>query len=225
MITARNNPFRSEIMDALPFQPIDTSWGDIMTRIKSLNYRASIVGHHGAGKTTLLDQLEPRLAGLGFDIKHLRLDTTTTSFPRKFMRRFLAGLESNSLILFDGADHMAGRAWQRFLPRTESCAGIVATSHVSGMLPTLVECRTTAELLFRLATELKHDTPRELTDRLFAEHKGNIRLALRELYDIVARTPPRKRGCCDSELVEESPALPVDLRSLGKLGMTDCPVS
>jgi hypothetical protein len=176
-------------MDALPFQPLDTSWQDIMARLGALDYRGSIVGPHGTGKTTLLDQLEPRLAALGFDIRHLRLDTTTTSFPRKFMREFFADLESNSVILFDGADQMTGRAWQRFLPRTESCAGIVATSHVTGMLPTLVECRTTPELLFKLATELKHDTPRELTDRLFATHKGNIRFAIRELYDIVARSP------------------------------------
>jgi hypothetical protein len=176
-------------MDALPFQPLDTSWQDIMSRLGALDYRASIVGPHGAGKTTLLDQLEPRLAGRGFDIKHLRLDTTTTSFPRRFMREFFADLKSNSMILFDGADQMSPRAWQRFLPRTEPCAGIIVTSHVTGMLPALVECRTTAGLLFDLARELQHDIPRKLTDRLFAKHKGNIRFALRELYDLASRTP------------------------------------
>jgi hypothetical protein len=54
-------------------------------------------------------------------------------------------------------------------------------------LPTLWECATSAELLAEivaeLAPELTAERRRRLAAELFAKHGGDLRAALREIYD------------------------------------------
>jgi hypothetical protein len=186
---ARDNPFKTDRVLGVRYRLRDRTWEELLGRLKRLNYRAAIVGPNGAGKTTLLEDLEPRLAGLGFTVRCLRLDRETRSFPRGFLKDLFAALDERDLLLFDGAEQMSRFAWASFKTRSKRAGGLVITSHRRGMLPTLIECATSSELLDEIIAELLGATPqapRETTEKLYAKHNGNLRDALREMYDMYA---------------------------------------
>jgi len=65
---------------------------------------------------------------------------------------------------------------------------LIITTHRPGRLPTLIACATNAALLDRIIQRL---TPDRLAAappaaELFTRHRGNLRNALRELYDVYA---------------------------------------
>ena len=71
-----------------------------------------------------------------------------------------------------------------FLRKARRARGLVITSHRCGLLPTLVECETSAPLLREIVETLHPGQPE--VDLLFDRHRGNVREALRELYDFHA---------------------------------------
>ena len=81
-------------------------------------------------------------------------------------------------------------AWRTFLWRTAGVKGVVATLHRPARLPTLVECRTDPALLARIIAELCPEDAGDIgvIHQLYEKHQGNIRLALREMYDRHATT-------------------------------------
>ena len=189
LMRARDNPFKTDRVLGVRYRFRDGSWEELLARLKRLNYRAAIVGPDGAGKTTLLEDLEPMLGGLGFRVRCLRLDRETRSFPRGFLKSLFAALDKSDLLLFDGADEMSRFAWQRFKTRSKKAGGLIITSHRRGMLPTLIECATSSGLLTEIIAELLGGEPqsaREATEKLYAKHNGNLRDALREMYDLYA---------------------------------------
>ena len=187
---ARENPFRTERVHRVRYRFVDGTWDGLMARLKELDYRAALVGPDGSGKTTLLEELAPRLAHVGFGARRLFLNDQKRSFPKVFTDQFFATLDANDIILFDGADLMGRLAWLRFRRRARKAAGLVITSHRPGILPTLIDCSTTPELLGGIIVDLlgkDYDGRRErLPRRLLEKHEGNVRNALRELYDIHA---------------------------------------
>ncbi|UCE48496.1 MAG: hypothetical protein JSW47_23250, partial [Phycisphaerales bacterium] len=92
------------------------------------------------------------------------------------------------VILVDGADHLSRWIW-RCLKRRVFCQkrGLIVTTHRPGLLPTWHECRTSPVLLERIVTHLVPDRaiPHACIRELYHHCRGNIRDALRELYDLV----------------------------------------
>lgn len=182
---ARDNPFRSERVLEVRYRPAG-SWEALLAKLESLGRRAAIVGPKGSGKTTLLEDLAPRLRAAGFGVRELRLDAETPRFAPGFLEEFFASIGSRDVILFDGAEQLGRVAWALFERRARAAGGLVVTSHRSGLLPTLIETSTTPELLDLLVEQILGDRAievRPLTPRLFEKHRGNLREALRELYD------------------------------------------
>jgi hypothetical protein len=188
---ARTNPFRTDRVLRVRYRMRGETLEDLLGRLRKLDYRGAIVGPKGTGKTTLLEDLEPALAALDFEIIRLRLDDRTRRFSRGFLNRFFSELSKRNVILFDGAEQMSRLEWRRFKLRSKRAGGLVITSHRPGMLPTLRECATSAELLHDIIAELlgtESTTIRDTAARLHGKHNGNLREALRDMYELAAVT-------------------------------------
>lgn len=183
---ARDNPFRTDRVLEVRYRPLRGTWDDLLRKLDALRYRAAIVGPQGSGKTTLLEDLAPRLRERGYAVRELRLDTETPRFAPAFLDRFVASLTPADVVLFDGAEQLGPIAWRLFRHRCRAAAGLVITGHRPGRLPTLIETATTPELLLKLVGQILGDEARELAPilpELYERHDGNLRDALRELYD------------------------------------------
>jgi len=190
---ARDNPFAADRVESIRYELPEGHAGRLLARLEGLRYRAAIVGPHGSGKTTLLEDLERPLVRLGFRVTYLRLDAAHRRFDPGCLSRLAATLDAQDLVCLDGAEQLGRAAWLVFRWRTRRAGGVLITSHRPGLFPTLIECTTSPELLDRIVRRLATPTGDVRTPAdLFARHHGNLREALRELYDVYAGTlPPR----------------------------------
>jgi hypothetical protein len=182
---ARDNPFSTDRVLRVRYRLSGEGWESLLARLAALNHRAAIVGPEGAGKTTLLEDLEPHLAAKGFEAVWLRLTREQPAFAPGVLQQ-LRTLDSRHFILFDGAEQLSRWSWWRFKSATRDVGGLVITSHRHGLLPMVIECRTDAALLASIVSELLSEPVERhqaAAERLFTKHRGNIREALRELYD------------------------------------------
>jgi hypothetical protein len=182
----RDNPFRTERVAALRFRPAEKSWDELLHTFDSLRFRAAIVGPHGSGKTTLMDDIEQHLSASGRQVLRLQLNTSTRKLSRTQWRE-LKVLRTTDFVLLDGAEQLNYLHWKYFLRQTRRAGGVLITSHRSGLLPTLIECHTSPELLQtlieELLTERKQGEYSACPEVLWKRHEGNLRNAFRELYD------------------------------------------
>ena len=78
-----------------------------------------------------------------------------------------------------------------FKRKTAHAAGWIVTVHQPSLFPTLYECRTSPEMLAWLVGEITEgertlDAP--IAKELYEKHGGNLRDAVRELYDQCAES-------------------------------------
>ena len=182
MTRARDNPFSSDRVLAIRFRPQDgCTWPGLLARLEAMHYRAAIVGPKGTGKTTLLEDLRDHLESTGRRCRLIRLSSEDQRIPRGAFD----AIARDEIILLDGAEQLAATRWAWLRWRTRRAAGVIVTSHTPGRLPTLLETRTTPQLLEAILTDLIPSSRPEPTrvHELFSRHRGNLRDALRELYD------------------------------------------
>lgn len=182
---ARDNPFASERVLEIRYRlPDGWTWESLLDRLAALGWRAAIVGPHGRGKTTLLEDLAPRLEARGFQVRPLSLWDDHPRL-RSEDRARLRDLDSRDFVLLDGAEQLGRLSWLFLKIRCRRAGGLLVTSHRPGLLPTLLECHTSPGLLAGIVRELTGEEPPDAADMetLFARHAGNLRSALRELYD------------------------------------------
>lgn len=186
----RDNPFRVQKVHELRYRLAGTTWEEVLERLEGLRFRAAVVGPHGHGKTTFLEELARHLAARGFRIRTATLRDGSRWLTAEQRRALFAGMTSRDLLVVDGAEQLSHPAWFHLRWRSRRAGGLVVTSHEPGLLPTLYECRTTPELLAGLVRDLLGpggaETVQPAPEELFARHGGNLRDALRELYDVYA---------------------------------------
>lgn len=183
---ARDNPFAVHRILEIRYRLSGTTWEELLARLEALRFRAALVGPHGHGKTTLLEDLGVRLAGRGFRVRTVTLREGNRQLDAVQRKTLLEDLTPSDILFLDGAEQLGRLSWFEVRTRTREAGGLVITSHRPGLLPTLYECRTTPELLAEIVGELGAEPPaRDLLDR----HGGNVRAALRELYDVYAGGP------------------------------------
>ncbi|HEV3028222.1 MAG TPA: hypothetical protein VG457_11655, partial [Planctomycetota bacterium] len=144
---ARDNPFRSDQVLSIRYRLQSGTWNELLQRFDALGRRAAIVGREGSGKTTLLEDLAPHFRDRGESVRELRLDAEMPGFEGKYLHDFFASLTPRSMILLDGAEQLGRRAWSQFERRSRGAGGLLVTLHQPGRLPTLMETRTSPELL------------------------------------------------------------------------------
>jgi len=189
---ARDNPFRTERILQVRYRLSEAGWNELLSRFEAARYRGALVGPRGSGKTTLLEDLEHRLRARGFGTRLLRLNEEEPALDLRFLARLCQALTARDILLLDGAEQMNWFAWRSFLWRTRSAAGLLITTHQHGRLPTVWECRTSCELLVGIAADLLGTRSmglRRQAEALFTRHRGNLRDALREWYDLFAAAP------------------------------------
>lgn len=182
---ARDNPFATAHVHRIRYQFDVLTWAEFIDRLERMNYCGAIVGPEGAGKSTLLEDLRPKLRERGLQPVSLRLTQESPRFSTSALQELSATMTSQHVVLLDGAEQMSRWAWWRFRRCIRRARGLVITVHRSGLLPTVLNCDTTPELLVDLVRRLVPDEELSCEDleRLFHRHHGNIRDALRALYD------------------------------------------
>jgi hypothetical protein len=186
---ALDNPFRSDRQLGLRYRLTEAEWRSLLVRLGALGRRAALVGPQGSGKTTLLRDLGARLEISGFAVTRIQLNEANPGIPQRVWLELAWG--PRAFVLLDGAERLGRLGWLAFSIATRRANGVVITTHEPRRLPTLAECSTSPELLADLVEELLCSRPDWLdaTCRdLFAKHNGNMRDALRELYDRFAST-------------------------------------
>lgn len=191
-VPAHLNPFASARIDALSYQFVDQqqNWDTFFDHWQRLGFRGAIVGPCGHGKTTLLDAFSGVLQQRGFAVTRVSLFHGDRRFSRAQQTVIASAIRNEHVLLMDGMEQLRRVCWlvqTRFLwPRSLK---MLITSHVTGLLPTLYEARTSPELLKILVSQLvpAHGLTSEQFEQLFLKHHGNLRMALLDLYDRVAQ--------------------------------------
>lgn len=188
MEPARLNPFRSERTESLAFRfKAGWDWARLIEALAARNWRASIVGPHGSGKTTLFAELAQRLAGERRSVQSIRFNDESNLVERWRSWFRLRTLDPTILILLDGAEQLSGWEWVLWKWQTQRLSGLVITTHSPGRLPCAYRCETSEELLAELVGELDSTLAAGLgiatTRKTYRECAGNLREALRRLYD------------------------------------------
>ncbi|MBW8877438.1 MAG: hypothetical protein JF614_20935 [Acidobacteria bacterium] len=186
---ARDNPFAAQCVQAIPYRLSGSTWEKLLDRLAALRCRAALVGPHGRGKTTLLEELARRLDERGLRTRRIVLREGDRRLSGAQRETLFRSLTARDVLLVDGAEQFGRLAWLEVRTRSRAAGGLVITSHRPGLLPTLYECRTTPELLAGIVADL---VGREEAGRLppaedlLVRHGGNVRDALRDLYDFCA---------------------------------------
>jgi hypothetical protein len=178
---ARDNPLATHRVLSVRYRPLDVTWSQLLARLERMNYRAAIVGPKGTGKTTLIEDLAPHLAARGLTphLFYLTEDQRDLDLCR------IRHLTERDVILLDGAEQLNALRWTLFRIASRDARGLIVTQHCPGRFPTLLHTSTTPDLLHEIASRLlgaQSPTPQRI-GRLFDTHRGNLREALRELYD------------------------------------------
>lgn len=186
MLPARDNPFAVHRVLRERYRLDEAGWAALLARLGKLSFRAAIVGPHGAGKTTLLEDLAARLEVAGWRVHWVRLSEEVRVVPAEFLRVALPGLGARDVVLLDGGEQLSAPAWWLFRWKSRRAGGVVISTHREGRLPTLRRCATTPEVLRELVNSLGASLSEADARALHRRHRGNIREALRALYDASA---------------------------------------
>jgi len=186
LMRARDNPFANDRLHQIRYRFRGSSWEEFLAQLAKADFRGAIVGPEGSGKTTLLEDLEPKLKELDLTPMRLRLSYEAPRFSPVMQQMIDSRITPRHILLFDGAEHLGWFAWKRFLLRVRPAGGLIITRQRAGRLPTVMETRTSTELLAEIVTELMEDGPQLDPDQIrhiYRKHRGNMRDALRDLYD------------------------------------------
>lgn len=201
MLPARDNPFAVHRVLALRYRLSAVEWAEVFDCWEKLGRRGAIVGPHGSGKTTLLEDMARRLEGDGWKVVWVRLDEQCRSLRAAVEQgrapSFLATggklderehefRERRCVVVLDGAEQLSRPDWWRLSRRLRHADGVVITAHRPGLQPTLWQCRTDPGILRELCAELGHPLEMAEAEALWTRFDGNVREALRWLYDRTA---------------------------------------
>lgn len=186
---ARENPFSVSRVLAVRYRFLEGGWEDLFARLQALEGRGAIVGPEGSGKTTLLEDLATELERHGRSVHFVTLSAGEQSLSSRQQSVVFEAVTSRRFLLVDGADSLAPRGWRALLQQGRRAGGFVFTAHAEGLLPTLWRTRTSPDLLAETVQALTGAGPEAFgrpAENLFRSHAGNLREALRELYDVCA---------------------------------------
>lgn len=189
-----SNPFATRFTrpGALPYVfEADETAAHLVERLDGFGWRGEIVGPHGTGKSTLLATLMPLLKTRGLAVLDVALRGGQRRLPADFWQRGRK-LQRPAILVIDGFEQLRwlGR-WRLRRGALKSGLGLLVTSHQSVGLPRLVTTAVSAVLAERIVERLVGDAvgaaDRNDLARRLADHEGNLREVLMDLYDVYER--------------------------------------
>lgn len=178
---AKDNPFRSSILDSLPFIFNKGNMNTIINTLEHNNWKGAIVGPKGTGKTTLLEQIGETLTARGFKITTVRGEKLgILKLIAYFFKR-----QPNSILLIDAAENLSIFSSLLLTPAAFLQGGVLITAHQQSLMPTLYICEPSLETLYYLTSLIigKSNTiDRHYLQFLFEENHGNLRNVFIKLY-------------------------------------------
>ena len=188
---ARENPFRSDLIESLRYEMSAPEWDDLFARFHAYGRRGALVGPEGVGKTTLLEDLAPHLRQMGLRPRFIGLNRHQADW-KTLLDGLNGGAAEIDAILLDGAEQLSRLQWLYFRWRTRRAGAVVITSHVTGLLPTLRACPACETLFGDFVAHLSGNACAGIDlGQVFRAHRGNMREAFRTLYLHAA-------GCADA---------------------------
>lgn len=183
-LAARDNPLCFNRVSKLEYRFAQHDWPWQLARLQELQYRAAIVGQQGSGKTTLLYGLVGQLDQSKISNHHVFLPQETNRH-RTMVHQAIKSSQHGAVILIDGIERLGFIQRRRLLKQTKNGPGLVVTVHRPCKLSTWVHCQTNPDLMRSVLFELGLRDPAIVAsgNQAFENSGGNIREALRELYD------------------------------------------
>ncbi|XAL98484.1 hypothetical protein OT109_12955 [Phycisphaeraceae bacterium D3-23] len=180
-----DNPFRAQRLDALRYAEDGVVVDEVVEKLRQKCYRGALVGPHGTGKTTLLREVGDRLIGEGLSPMPLFINSDERGTLPRHWRSAIRMAGHGDALLLDGYDLLPlwARAW--VLHASRGASAVVVTSHRRCVWKTVAKTTSSPAVLRRLVSELTEEDDAALIDcdALWHKHQGNLRDALRELYD------------------------------------------
>ncbi len=182
-LPARENPLAVNRTSSIQFRFADHDWEFHLGRLRQLNFRAAIVGQQGSGKSTLLRELNRQLQQ-HYIPSHFVFLPRQRQHHQPMLELAFEHVE-NCVLLVDGVERLNLFQRRDLFKRTRNSAGLVITKHHRCKLPTWIQTQTSLDLMTEVLVDLQLDQPEFLSagEIAFAKHNGNIRNALRDLYD------------------------------------------
>jgi energy-coupling factor transporter ATP-binding protein EcfA2 len=188
-----SNPFSTRHTRPGSIAPLDATGRPVdldvlLDRLHGFGGTAAIVGPHGSGKSTLLTHLAPRLERDGRRAPRIRLHSSA-DIPAAWsaIHRAAPG-DTVCIDSWECTGRLVG-GLLRILARVTG-RHLLVTSHHRVGFPELVQCTTSPALLRAIVGGLpEHGVwlgkviHAEDIDQAFANHGGNLRESLYELYD------------------------------------------
>ena len=187
-LAARKNPLCVELVTRIRYRFATRDWDWQLARLKQLNFRAAIIGPQGSGKTTLLYELLDHLRGSGVPCHHVFIPPNHRDHP-PLLDEAIEKSRADSILLIDGMERLGIRQRQGLMNLTRQGQGLVVNLHRARRfpprLPTWIRTTTSPNLMSQILKDLDLDSPeiQVAGAAAFAKSKGNIREALRDLYD------------------------------------------
>jgi hypothetical protein len=184
---AHENPFRTEKVLTVRYFLNESDRQSLLAKWRRYGCRGALVGPEGSGKTTLLEDLAEFIEADGMSVRWLRFRRCEITGRLEQHGSLPRHLTERDAVLIDGGELLSlPRQW-KLRWRLRQAGGVLVTAHRPTWLPTIRECSTTPQLLMQCVDQLAPNSfsPEELAT-LFHNHHGNIREAIRALYDVAA---------------------------------------
>ena len=181
MSSARDNPFRTSRLLALPVHWGDTAPETLLARWHAADRRGALVGTHGTGKSTRMRALAARLAAEGWTVVWVQWHDDGTTTPADW-RATVRAAGPRAVLCLDGSENLGPLGAYRLRRYTRRAGGVLATRHRrSLLLPTLATYKPDPALFATHAGLLDPDA-RETAAAIFVATGRNAHEAFRHLY-------------------------------------------
>ena len=170
--------------------PAGETVDDIVDRLCRNQWWGAIVGPHGTGKSTLLALLLKTIENAGRQVILFELHDGQRCLPRDWRRKIEPLIiTAPAVVVIDGYEQL--NSWNRFWLKRycrKRHLGLLVTSHVSVGLPEVYHTSSSPEMSQQVVETLMQNEKTaiapEIISELFAQHGGNIREMLFDLYDL-----------------------------------------